>query len=185
MKKILLTLTTLIPVFGMIALSFVLQGCSNAYSKQSNNQLEWDGYQNWYHITKDGPNIGDLTGFVENKHNGPKGYREIYINKIGVPVHKGEKSIPYPAGTIIVKESYKNEKAWSAKKNPVLTIMKKLEKGTAPSTGDWEYIMGANGKKRGSGMKSKWGKFCHDCHINGANKDFVFMNKNFVDSLKK
>lgn len=160
--------------FAIFALSALMVGAGEG------NQ-QWAGYQDWFKVTQKAPNTGDPTGFLTNKHSGIKAYREIYINQVGESVNKGRGPFVYPEGTVVVKEAYKNKKAWEAKKKPVLTIMIKLAKDAAPKTGDWEYVMGASGKKRGSG-DSKWGKFCGSCHINAANKDYVFMNQEFIES---
>jgi len=53
--------------------------------------------------------------------------------------------------------------------------MVKMVSGASPETGDWEYVMGADGKKRGSGT-SNWGVFCGSCHLNAAATDYNFMN---------
>jgi len=37
------------------------------------------------------------------------------------------------------------------------------------------FQMGASGKAKGTGMNSKWGKFCGSCHVNAMAKDFTFM----------
>ena len=55
--------------------------------------------------------------------------------------------------------------------------MKTLKKNLcgSPETGGWEFVMGADGKKRGSDT-SKWGVFCGSCHLNAASTDYNFMN---------
>jgi hypothetical protein len=140
-------------------------------------------YKSWYRITKDEPNTGDPTGFVEKRHRGAKGYREIYINKIGETVNTGSAPYKYPVGTIVVKEAYKNKAAWEARKSPQVTTMIKLKAGESPETGDWGYFMGIKGKL--STGTSKWAKFCNKCHIYAVAKDYVFMNSDFIASLKK
>ncbi len=139
----------------------------------------WAGYQKWYKVTKE-PNTGDPTGFLQKRHLGNKAYRDIFINSIGEAVNKSMGPYNYPEGTIIVKEAFKNKKAYDAKKKPVLTIMIKLAEGKAPDTGDWEFIMGASGKKRGAGLKTKWGKFCGNCHVYAAGSDYAFINSKFL-----
>ncbi len=152
---------------------------------QSFPNLPWDGYHNWYHVTHAGPNTGDPTGFVEKKHGGEKGYREIYINSVGEATNKMEKPFPYPTGTVVVKETYSNKAAWENKKKPVLTVMIKLPKGSSPTSNDWEFYMGGNGKKKGRGIDTKWGKFCTDCHIFAAGTDFLFINSDFLANENK
>jgi len=143
----------------------------------------WDGYTDWYKITKDAPNTGDPTGFIEkNRHGGVEGYREIYINDIGKEVNLGSAPYKYSEGTIVVKETYKNKVAWEKKGKLVLTVMIKQADGTSPETGDWGYVMGAKGKL--STGTSKWAKFCTKCHVFAASKDYVFMNADFMKTLE-
>ncbi len=142
----------------------------------------WDGYTSWYHITKDAPNTGDPTGFLDKKHDGAKAYREIYINEVGESTQQGSAPYKYPEGTIVVKETYKNKGAWEKKGKIVLTIMIKQAEGSSPETGDWGYVMGAKGKL--STGTSKWAKFCSGCHINAATKDYVYMSSDFMKTLK-
>ena len=142
----------------------------------------WADYQKWYKVTKDAPNTGDPTGFLQKKHSGTKAFREIYVNSVGEAMNKSMGPYKYPEGTIIVKEAFKNKKAYDAKKKPVVTIMIKLAEGQAPDTGDWEFVMGANGKKRGAGLKTKWGKFCGNCHVNAAGTDYSFINAKFLST---
>jgi len=61
--------------------------------------------------------------------------------------------------------------------------MIKLKKGASPETGDWGYFMGIKGKL--SIGESKWAKFCNKCRVYAVGKDYVFMNSDFIKSLKK
>lgn len=135
---------------------------------------DWKDYKNWTKITKE-PNTGDPTGFLDKKHGGEGAFRDVYVNKVGEAVMTGQADFPYPTGTVIVKEAFKNKKNYDAQKGPELTVMIKLEAGSAPDTNDWEFFMGASGKQRGKGMDTKWGKFCGSCHLNATAKDFTFM----------
>lgn len=135
---------------------------------------DWADYKNWYKATKE-PNTGDPTGFLDKKHKGEKAYRDVYVNTAGEATMKDGKSFPFPEGTIIVKEAFKDKKSYDAQKKPELTIMVKLADDAAPDTNNWEFFMGADGKLRGAGLDTKWGKFCGSCHINAIAKDYSFM----------
>ncbi len=139
---------------------------------------QWEGYKSWYKITKT-PNTGDPTGFLDKKHRGTGAMRDIFINDTGKATNLGEADFPYPEGTVIVKEAFKNQKDYDAQKKPELTIMVKLASGTSPSTNDWMFYMGGDGKLSGTGMDTKWGKFCGSCHINAIAGDYTFMNHTF------
>jgi len=142
----------------------------------------WKDYTSWYKVTGDTPNTGDPTGFLDSKHKGIKAIRVIYINDIGKDVNTGTAPYKYPEGTVVVKESYKNQKAFDAKKTPELTIMVKLKAGGSPETGDWGFVMGGTGDiSTGTG---KMAKFCGDCHVFAAGKDYLFINSDFLKNNK-
>lgn len=39
---------------------------------------DFSDYRNWYQITHEKPNTGDIIGVLGSNHKGPKGYREVY-----------------------------------------------------------------------------------------------------------
>ena len=137
---------------------------------------QWEGFKSWKKITKE-PNTGDPTGFLSKKHGGVKAYRDIFVNSVGAEAYENKK-FPLPEGTVIVKESFKNEATWKAQSKPELTVMVKLATNSNPDTGDWKWYMGASGSEKmsGTGMDTKWGKFCGSCHAYGMQADFTFMS---------
>ncbi len=143
----------------------------------------WDNYRSWTKVTKDEPNTGDPTGFVEKRHSGKMGYREIYINSVGAATRAGHAPYKYPEGTMVVKEAYKNKAAYEKGKKYIVTVMIKQKAGSSPATGDWGFVMGMKGKV--SMGTSHWAKFCSTCHVYAASNDYVFMNADFMASLKK
>jgi len=148
----------------------------------TNLNLDYSDYETWYKITKDAPNTGDPTGFLDGKHRGVTAYRDVYINKIGEAVNKGTAPYKYPVGTMIVKEEYKDEVAWRKQANPRIKLMVKLEQGKSPETGDWGYASKLNASKIATGTSSK-AKFCTRCHIFvAAQGDYVFMNSDLLRS---
>jgi len=169
---------------GFVSLSS-FKTISNDYKPVDNYTVgnPWDGYKSWAKVTKDEPNTGDPTGFVEKRHSGKMGYREIYINDKGAATQAGHAPYKYPEGTIVVKEAFKNKKAYEKGSKYILTVMIKLKPGASPETGDWGFVMGAKGKV--STGTSKWAKFCNNCHVYAAGKDYVFMSTDFIASLKK
>ena len=169
------------PLILLILVSIIyLTAFTNATRIEFQSEVgpeDWADFKSWYKVTKE-PNTGDPTGFLDNKHRGEGAYRDVYVNSVGEAVMKGNGSFPYPEGTIIVKEAFKDKKAYDAQKKPELTIMVKQATGTAADTNDWMFVMGASGKAKGTGMNSKWGKFCGSCHVNAMAKDFTFMAAN-------
>lgn len=160
-------------------LSF-LSACMSTAPALGPDASAWSDYLSWYKVTPE-PTTGDPTGFLTNVHEGGNGYRDIYVNSIGEGVNRGTQPYPYPQGTILVKESFRNAEALAARRNPVLTQMIKLAPGQSPETGDWEYVMGADGTRRGTG-DSGLGTFCRDCHLYAAATDYNFINSRFYEN---
>jgi hypothetical protein len=124
---------------------------------------------------------GDPTSFLKKVHDGANAYRNMYVNSIGEAVNDGEQGLPYPTGTILVKESFNSLAALEARRSPDMTLMVKLAAGKSPETGDWEYVIDGDGRRRGMG-NSGIGVFCRDCHLFGAAYDYTVINSKFFES---
>ncbi|MCF6213301.1 MAG: cytochrome P460 family protein [Flavobacteriaceae bacterium] len=181
--KIKLSILLLVLATGFVGLTS-FKSATNEYKPMEKYTVgnPWDAYKSWYKVTKEAPNTGDPTGFLEKRHNGKKAFREIYINSVGAAVQQGHAPYKYPEGTILVKETYKNKAAYDKGTKNILTIMIKQKAGSSPETGDWGFVMGARGKI--STGTSKWAKFCTNCHVFAAGNDYVFMNADFMATQK-
>lgn len=160
--------------------ALLLGSCMSTSEQAGPDAGAWSDYRDWYKANP-APNTGDPTGFLGGVHEGTRAYRDIYVNSTGEPTNRGQAEFPYPAGSIIVKESYANEQAFRSQATPELTIMIKLARGSSPETGDWEYVMGADGQNRGTGS-SGLATFCHRCHTNAASTDYSFINSAFYSN---
>ena len=161
---------------GLIAL---VSACMSTAAQLGPDAAAWDDYLSWHQVTQE-PTTGDPTGRLGSVHDGINAFRQIYVNAVGEAVNRGTQGMPYPQGTILVKESFNNAAALEARRNPDLTLMIKLARGQSPETGDWEYVMGANGARRGSG-DSGMAEFCRDCHLYAAATDYNFINSAFYE----
>ena len=138
----------------------------------------WDNYLSWYQVTPE-PATGDPTGFLTNVHDGINAYRQIFVNSVGEAVNRGTQGFPYPQGTILLKESFNNEAALLARRNPELTVMIKLAAAQSPETGGWEYVRPDGARGTGdSGLAA----FCRDCHLFAAATDYNFINSRFYQN---
>ena len=54
-------------------------------------------------------------------HDGRNAFWQIYVNALGA-LNQGTQDLPYPEGTILVKESFNNEGALDARRSPDLTL---------------------------------------------------------------
>jgi len=118
-------------------LPITLTACMSTSPPLGPSDSAWDNYLSWYQVTPKAT-TGDPTGFLTNVHEGINAYRQIYVNSVGEAVNRGTQGFPYPQGTILLKESFNNEAALLARRNPELTVMIKLAAGQSPETGDWE-----------------------------------------------
>lgn len=191
MKKLAITTTTtLLLITGILSYKYK----SNDYDNYTPVSLEnltknalvnkdYSNYRSWYRITHEKPNTGDIIGILGKSHNGPEGYREVYINSVGEAVNKGTAPYKYPAGTVIVKEQYKNKSKWEEQKSFKVQVMVKLEPGSSPETGDWGYTSQITDGKISSGRSGK-ARFCGGCHAVAQDTDYVFMNSDLLASEK-
>ena len=84
----------------------------------------------------------------------------------------------YSAGTIILKENFASEKGIPDNALTV-TLMIKHEAGYDPSNGDWEYVQySKNGNViiAGNSQDPVVKEACASCHLNIADRDYVFAN---------
>jgi hypothetical protein len=99
-------------------------------------------------------------------HNGK--YIHVYVNAAGRSAMLGRKPVPFPEGSIIVKQKM------SAKNGPVelLTCMVKGKRGSNPKTGNWTYyVTDASGAKITAQGEMKT---CVECHANTKSSDYVY-----------
>ena len=126
------------------------------------------GYASWTKVNAETISV-DSTGVLGRAHEGSAGFREVYVNAAGKPVSDGSAALPYPFGSIIVKESFKSS-GGSKGDMSAITIMVKREDGYDSDNGDWEYVMlNAAMKIQGQGKLGA----CISCHA-AADNDWVF-----------
>ncbi|NQV69060.1 MAG: cytochrome P460 family protein [Pseudohongiella sp.] len=164
----------LVTMAGLLA---VLSACMSTSPQIGPDASAWSDYLSWYKVTPEAV-TGDPTGVLGAVHDGRNAFRQIYVNSVGAAVNRGTQGYPYPAGTILLKESFSDAQALAARRNPDLTIMIKLATGQSPATGDWEYVMGADGSRRGTGDSGQ-AAFCRNCHLYAAATDYNFINSRF------
>jgi len=84
-------------------------------------------------------------------------------------------NLPFPAGSILAKESFVNNDGSPGDPGP-LFIMEKREAGYDSTNGDWKYAMIVNGKvaRVGNGMAGSPVQFCSACHTAVKATDYVY-----------
>ncbi len=156
----------------------ILSACMSTSDPLGPPASAWGNYLSWYKVTPQAE-TGDPTGFLGSVHDGSRAYRQIYVNAVGEAVNRGQAGFPYPEGTILLKESFNNEAALEARRNPDITVMVKLAQGSSPATGDWEYVRPDGARGTGD---SGLGAFCRDCHLFAAATDYNFINSRFYEN---
>ena len=165
-------------VVATASLLVMLTACMSTSEPLGPDASAWADYRSWYKVTPE-PETGDPTGFLGGVHDGTNAYRLVYVNSVGEAVNRGQQGLPYPEGTILLKESFNNRAALEADRNPDLTLMIKLAQGMSPATGDWEYIRPDGARGTGD---SDLGAFCRDCHLFAAATDYNFLNSRFYQN---
>ena len=157
------------PLAILIA-SFVILSCASSGDDDPNKTKTdaFSDYTRWAKVNSE-TITGAEGGPLGSAHEGAAGYREVFINSVGEDVSNGEAAVPYPFGTIIVKESYK---ASGGQKGDMtaITVMVKREDDFDAENGNWEYIMLTPAMKvQGQGKLAA----CNSCH-DAADEDWVF-----------
>ncbi len=155
-----------------LAASLALFSCATKNDDPNATKVEiYKGYQSWTKVNSQ-TITGDTTGVLGKAHEGSSGFREVYVNAKGAGASSGSASLPYPEGTIIVKDSFKNAGGGKGALTAV-TLMVKRSGGYDAENGDWEYIMlTPKMKVQAQGRLSA----CISCHL-AAENDFVFTDR--------
>lgn len=121
---------------------------------------------------------GSEGGPLGSVHEGATGYRDVFVNDVALAVYQGSAPYKYPAGSVVVKEQYKNEASWKEQKLAGLTVMVKLNEGTSPGTGDWGFSSSFKGPLTSS-------SFCSGCHSVAKANDYLFTNAEKLNALAR
>lgn len=167
-----------VKIMAVASLFLFLTACMSTSDPLGPPASAWSNYLAWHKVTPEAE-TGDPTGFLGGLHDGTRAFRQIYVNSTGEAVNRGTQGFPYPAGSILIKESFNNRADLDARRNPDLTVMIKLAAGQSPETGGWEYVRPDGA--RGSGS-SDLGAFCRDCHLFAAATDYNFINSVFYQN---
>jgi len=82
----------------------------------------------------------------------------------------------YPDGTVFLKENYQSKQGKPGEPSS-LTLMIKKQAGFDTQGGDWEYLqsdVAGNIIMQGSAQDPQIKKACADCHMNMAERDYIF-----------
>ena len=152
-----------------VATAVVLASCASLRKPDE----RWADYKSWTKITDGKVSTGDPTGFLGGVHEGLEGYRDIFVNDVGLDAVLGSAPYNYPVGTVVVKEQYPTKAAWEAQKKPNLTIMVKVATSDTPDMANWQWSPSYTKAPSANA-------FCAGCHAIATQNDFVFTNGDFL-----
>ncbi|GEM_PF-2433458 len=99
--------------------------------------------------------------------------KDVYVNDRGIASFRSGE-MPFPAGSVIVKENFKPLSGGEKGALMALTAMVKMNAGYHPEGGDWAYIQTVPGFSETTlGKVEK----CASCHASVSHKDFVFLSR--------
>jgi hypothetical protein len=162
---------TTLGIATLSAVLFLLAACATTDAGKT-SAADFADYQGWTKVNTE-TITGDVTAMLGSAHEGNKGFREVYVNAAGEAVALGRAAYPFPEGTVVVKESYKDS-GGSKGALANLTIMAKRESGYDSDNGDWEYIMAS--PSQSVQMQGKL-TMCSDCHAAAFDSDYVFTKR--------
>lgn len=167
----------LLKVVLFLSVSGLIIGCAASSDYSGNTDSRWADFKSWTKITEGRTSTGDPTGLVSGVHKGREGYRDVYVNDIGLAVNQGTAPYNYPVGSVIVKEQFDDLQAFKAQKPTDLTIMVKLTNSDTPDAKNWGWSAGYSSKLE------EVNAFCSGCHSVAAKTDFVFTNEEFLQKF--
>ena len=154
---------------SLVIVALATFSCITFWDEKRTVRADYEDFESWYKINSK-PLIGDADGLLQGRHLEAEGLREVYINEIGRPVIEGTRDLPFPSGTIIVKDTYYRTEDGERGRRWNITVMRKRETDYDPDNNDWEYLtVNANKTIRIQGKMT----LCIDCHA-AAEDDYVF-----------
>lgn len=160
-----------------LSISALIYGCVSSATYKGDADRRWADFKDWTKVTESQPTSGDPIGFIGNIHKGRTGYRDVYVNDVGLKAIRGTAPYRYPVGTVIVKEQFDDLAAFRAQQPAELAIMVKLKQSSVPDEITWGWAVGYEGKVKAN-------EFCSSCHSAVEKHDFVFTNADFLKSLQ-
>ena len=132
----------------------------------------WADYKSWTKITEGEPSTGNSQA-LGGVHMGTEGYRDVYVNDIGLEMITGDGPYDFPEGTVVVKEQFASKADWEAGERMQHTISLKVADNPGIASEDWNWAAGYTGKAKAHIADPN----CVACHTaaNAFNQsDYVF-----------
>jgi hypothetical protein len=101
---------------------------------------------------------------------GGNSFAVVYANSLAREAMTAKPAIPFPRGSIIVREKLLQA---DDTKPELLAVMVKRARGFNPEANDWEFLV-VDGAMQKIRERQKKGS-CRDCHISQTTSDFVYL----------
>lgn len=105
----------------------------------------------------------------EATHTAGQSFGIVYSNDLAREALVADPRIPFPRGSIIVREKLNQP---SDVQPELLTVMVKRQKGFNPRANDWEFLL-IDGARTKVLERQKKGS-CLNCHGSQAHRDYVY-----------
>ena len=132
----------------------------------------WADYKSWTKITEGEPSTGDSMA-LGGVHMGTEGYRDVYVNDIGLEMITGDGPYDFPEGTVVVKEQFASKADWEAGEGAQHTISLKVADNPGTASEDWNWAAGYTGKVKAH-IADPNCVACHTAAIAFNQSDYVF-----------
>ena len=132
----------------------------------------WADYKNWTKVTEGEPSTG-ASQALGGVHMGPEGYRDVYVNEVGLEMLTGDGPYDFPEGTVVVKEQFANEADWKAGKRAAYTISLKVANNPGTASTDWNWAAGFTGEAKAH-IDDPNCVACHTAAVALNQSDYVF-----------
>jgi hypothetical protein len=132
----------------------------------------WADYKSWTRITDGEPSTG-ASQALGGVHMGPEGYRDVYVNDVGLAMLTGNGPYDFPEGTVIVKEQFPDKAAWEASKGEAVTVSLKVADGEGIRAEDWNWAAGYKGRAQAH-IADPNCVACHTAAVALNKSDYVF-----------
>ena len=154
-----------------IAAAALLAGCASL-NPFAEPDPRWADYKSWTKVTEGEPSTGASTA-LGGVHRGAEGYRDVYVNDVGLATITGEGPYDFPAGTVIVKEQFADEAAWRAGRGAQHTISLKVADTDGVTEDDWNWAAGYTGAVE-QDIADPDCAACHTAAVALNRSDYVF-----------
>ena len=149
---------------------FLLMSCITYGDAERLRISDFSDFESWHKVNPESL-IGPADGLLQGRHLEEGGMREVYVNSVGRSVSDGETELPFPEGSIVLKDTYYIDRDGGRGRRWNITVMRKRAEGYDSENGDWEYVTA--GPTKFIRLQGR-APLCIECHVYAEDRDYVF-----------